>query len=162
MIRLLLCSSWLWKNSRSTDTVVSQPDVSNMIPDKNTYANVLDFPKNILVQCCSTKCSINCSILIFFFFFTKSQRHKSTYSVRWLKPTVRRVKARARRRTWVNSTPMASSKLVSFCRTGDDSINCLSVNGSCTLTYSRTWSVCFYALNKQLLYYYIEAYSQLQ
>ncbi len=53
MIRLLLCRSWLWKNSlglceltmcRSTYTVVSQTDVSNMIP----YANVLDFQKNIL------------------------------------------------------------------------------------------------------------------
>lgn len=44
-----------------------------------------------------------------------------------MKPTVLKVKALARRRTCVNKTPMEFSKVVSFWRTGDVSISCLSV-----------------------------------
>lgn len=61
---------------------------------------------------------------------TYNSRHicsNSTHRVRWLKPTVLKVNALANRRTCVNRTPMDSSKLVSFCRTGDVSISCLSV-----------------------------------
>lgn len=49
------------------------------------------------------------------------------YKVRWLNPTVLKVKARARSRIWVNWTPIASSNFVSFLRTGDVSISCRSV-----------------------------------
>lgn len=55
-----------------------------------------------------------------------------THRVRWLNPTVLSVKALARSRTWVKITPIASSNSVSFCRTGEVSISCRSVFGSCS------------------------------
>lgn len=55
-----------------------------------------------------------------------------THRVRWLKPTVLRVNARARSRTWVKMTPIASSNSVSFWRTGEVSMSCLSVLDSCS------------------------------
>lgn len=55
-----------------------------------------------------------------------------THRVRWLNPTVLNVNALARSRTWVKITPIASSNSVSFCRTGEVSISCLSVFGSCS------------------------------
>lgn len=59
-------------------------------------------------------------------------REKKSHSVRWLNPTVLKVKARAKRRTWVKITPIASSNSVNFWRTGDVSISCLSVLDSCS------------------------------
>lgn len=55
-----------------------------------------------------------------------------TYRVRWLNPTVLNVNALARSRTWVKITPIASSNSVSFCKTGEVSISCRSVFGSCS------------------------------
>lgn len=55
-----------------------------------------------------------------------------THRVRWLNPTVLNVNALARSRTWVKMTPIASSNSVSFCRTGEVSISCRSVFGSCS------------------------------
>lgn len=65
--------------------------------------------------------------------------------MRWLKPTVLRVKALASRRTCVNKTPIDSSNWVSFWRTGDVSISCLSVCGSCTWKRTKiaTKEVCW-------------------
>lgn len=60
--------------------------------------------------------------------------------MRWLKPTVLKVKALARRRTCVNRTPIESSKLVSFWRTGDVSMSCRSVWGSWTWRGEGRWS----------------------
>lgn len=55
-----------------------------------------------------------------------------THRVRWLNPTVLNVNALARSRTCVKITPIASSNSVSFCRTGEVSISCRSVFGSCS------------------------------
>lgn len=55
-----------------------------------------------------------------------------THRVRWLNPTVLNVNALAKSRTWVKITPIASSNSVSFCRTGEVSISCRSVFGSCS------------------------------
>lgn len=38
-----------------------------------------------------------------------------TYNVRWLYPTLRRVKALASKRMWSNFTPIDSSNLINFC-----------------------------------------------
>lgn len=68
----------------------------------------------------------------------RRRRSRATHRVRWLKPTVLSVKALASSRTCVKSTPMESSKVVSFCSTGDVSISCRSDCGSCTYTHTHT------------------------